>query len=235
MNDFIKDIVYCSITDEIFFDPVTAEDGFNYERWAIEYWLVNNRISPMTGLLMGTNIVPNITIKQIVNKYLELNKDERIDQFIVPLCVIDIVKRGMCDRISLMDVFHINVLRSSNLTNFLNLCNASQIKEFIAKCIPNEKTIDNKTVGHIFCSEGKVDEMKQLVNRGIYYHLKDSFGRTLFHIACKHGNKKMITYLINICDDLDSVDNSGRRPIDEIRDDIIIKMLKDRGITLTLS
>ena len=40
--DFLK----CSITGEIFLDPVIADDGHCYEREALEDWLKINRESP---------------------------------------------------------------------------------------------------------------------------------------------------------------------------------------------
>ena len=38
----------CPITNEIFIDPVIAEDGHTYERKAITDWLQKNSISPLT-------------------------------------------------------------------------------------------------------------------------------------------------------------------------------------------
>jgi hypothetical protein len=39
----------CPITQEIMHDPVTAGDGYTYERGPIENWLGSHNTSPMTG------------------------------------------------------------------------------------------------------------------------------------------------------------------------------------------
>ena len=39
-------------------DPVTAEDGFVYQRSAIEKWLLDHSSSPTTGVKMGHALLP---------------------------------------------------------------------------------------------------------------------------------------------------------------------------------
>lgn len=66
-NDFI-----CPLTLDIMEEPTIAEDGFSYERQHIEDWIqirIKNKqpiISPKTGEEMGINLVPNITLKNII-------------------------------------------------------------------------------------------------------------------------------------------------------------------------
>ena len=52
-------------------DPVLLCDGFNYERTAIEAWLMDHDRSPMTNEPLQTkDVLPNLLVKQIINKLL---------------------------------------------------------------------------------------------------------------------------------------------------------------------
>ena len=44
-------------------DPVFANDGFTYEKVAIEEWLGKNSTSPMTRKEMNTTLTPNQDMK----------------------------------------------------------------------------------------------------------------------------------------------------------------------------
>lgn len=48
-------------------NPVVLEDGFTYERAAIETWLVKHDTSPMTGLtLKSTKLISNANVVQLL-------------------------------------------------------------------------------------------------------------------------------------------------------------------------
>ena len=57
-------------------DPVMAEDGKFYERWAIEEWLGKQRRSPSTGAAMGTRLT---TVTQVRNTIGHLVESGAID------------------------------------------------------------------------------------------------------------------------------------------------------------
>ena len=59
----------CPISHEIMVDPVVAADGHTYEREALARWFhgfVSLPNSPMTGLPMGTRMVPNHAVKSMI-------------------------------------------------------------------------------------------------------------------------------------------------------------------------
>lgn len=60
----------CPLTKEVFTEPVVLDDGYTYERSAIENWLkLGKKTSPMTNIpLANLNLVPNHAIKQIINE-----------------------------------------------------------------------------------------------------------------------------------------------------------------------
>lgn len=67
----IPDEFLCPITRELMREPVTAADGYSYERQAIESWInTKNRSSPMTNLpLLTTLLTPNHTLKMAIGRW----------------------------------------------------------------------------------------------------------------------------------------------------------------------
>lgn len=63
----------CPITHELIFDPVVADDGFVYERVAIEKWLSSNETSPMTAERILKKLLPCAQFKNIVEKLVASN------------------------------------------------------------------------------------------------------------------------------------------------------------------
>jgi len=77
MDDFI-----CPITMEVMIDPVMAPDGSNYERSAIDQWLVSHGSSPKTRQYMSTSqLVPNYTLKEQIQR---LKLSNAINSIVVP-------------------------------------------------------------------------------------------------------------------------------------------------------
>lgn len=57
----------CPITNEVFKDPVVAEDGFTYERTAIEEWFKTKDKSPMTNTTVkNKTLIPNKSLQSII-------------------------------------------------------------------------------------------------------------------------------------------------------------------------
>ncbi|EGD72194.1 hypothetical protein PTSG_00216 [Salpingoeca rosetta] len=65
------DNLCCPITFDLFVDPVVASDGITYERAAIEAWLQDNRMSPLTRCPMSRNLFPNVLVRKLVGEYRE--------------------------------------------------------------------------------------------------------------------------------------------------------------------
>ncbi|XP_076811746.1 WD repeat, SAM and U-box domain-containing protein 1-like [Clavelina lepadiformis] len=66
----------CPISLDIMFDPVTAADGFTYERKEIEAWFKRTgTISPMTGKqLTSDDLHPNQTVRSLIDEFLSKQK-----------------------------------------------------------------------------------------------------------------------------------------------------------------
>ena len=65
------DLYKCPITTCIMTDPVTAEDGYTYERSAILEWFQSKKTSPMTNMAIGTKLILNHSIKSAAMEYME--------------------------------------------------------------------------------------------------------------------------------------------------------------------
>lgn len=64
---FEDQLFTCPITHERMCDPVIAADGHSYERRAIEDWLSNSVISPITGAkLPHLNLIPNRNLRAVI-------------------------------------------------------------------------------------------------------------------------------------------------------------------------
>ncbi len=63
---------FCPISREVMTDPVVAEDGNTYEREQITRWFrIAKRAasSPITQMVIGTTLVPNTTLKKLIQDY----------------------------------------------------------------------------------------------------------------------------------------------------------------------
>ena len=67
----VADEFLCPITQELPVDPVMAEDGKIYERWAIEEWLGKQQRSPSTGTAMGTRLLSATQVRNTVGQLVE--------------------------------------------------------------------------------------------------------------------------------------------------------------------
>ena len=91
-NEFL-----CSITLDLMKDPVTASDGYSYERTAIEAWFRNGKsTSPRTGLaLINTHLIPNIPLRNLIREYQEQTRSEIAPQLTTAVALIDVNNRTL--------------------------------------------------------------------------------------------------------------------------------------------
>ena len=67
----VADEYLCPITQELPIEPVMAEDGKFYERWAIEEWLGKQQRSPSTGVAMGRRLTPVTQVRNTISQLVE--------------------------------------------------------------------------------------------------------------------------------------------------------------------
>lgn len=74
------------ISMRLLVDPVVAQDGFHYQRAALERWVAHcfqeRRYprSPLTNLPMAPWYTPSHTMKSMVHQYIESKRQERDGQ-----------------------------------------------------------------------------------------------------------------------------------------------------------
>ena len=56
----------CLNMQELLKNPVIATDGYTYEKAALQQWLRNHNMSPVTGGFLDIRVVPNRSIKTII-------------------------------------------------------------------------------------------------------------------------------------------------------------------------
>ena len=120
--DNIPDEFICPITLEVMEDPVICNDGYTYERSAIES--ITGNISPMTRQEIDkTNLIPNRALKNCILRY-----NEKLITEITPEPVINIIPEPVINiipeprykiRPSVKHIFYINS-SSLVLSNLLN-------------------------------------------------------------------------------------------------------------------
>lgn len=78
MDFQLPECYICPITREVFYDPVITEDGYTYERYAIEDWFKKHDTSPFTGMKLQTKIlIPNIALKNALQHHFTITNDNR--------------------------------------------------------------------------------------------------------------------------------------------------------------
>jgi hypothetical protein len=62
----------CPIAAEIMDDPVVTGDGQTYERAAVEKWLINSHLSPLTGKRLDHKLlIPNVLVRRQIREFRE--------------------------------------------------------------------------------------------------------------------------------------------------------------------
>ena len=115
--DNIPDEFICPITLEVMKDPVICNDGYTYERSAIES--ITGNISPMTRQEIDkTNLIPNRALKHCILRYNEKLITNITSEHKIEEPIINIIP-GHKIKPLIKHIFYINS-SSSVLSNLLN-------------------------------------------------------------------------------------------------------------------
>ncbi len=69
-KESVPPIFVCPITQEFMRDPCIAEDGYTYEREAIERWAARSDRSPMSNQKMKTlRVIPNHALRSAISEW----------------------------------------------------------------------------------------------------------------------------------------------------------------------
>lgn len=202
----------CPITDQLFLNPVLANDGIYYEKEAIEKWLKVKKTSPMTREKIRT-ITDCKIMKQCVEAFIEMYPENRSEQYKEDLKehqdfleeVDQLIDDKDYDELLKYTNFDIHELNTYEL--FLRCENILVLKHIIDHAIDLEECIDG-------CYEDDPTKLIHVIN----YQLNNPYGdwekeltpeRLLF-------NEEIMLYLVEKGAELDSIDQYGEYPIHEI-------------------
>ena len=163
--------IICPITHQIFYNPVTIDDGYTYEKQAIEKWLENNKTSPMTkDKITIINFKVNIVIKNIIENYLLENPDKKEEQF----------KEYIVKNNFVWD-------------NFKNLTIIKQ-KEYLDNCIDLEQYNDGFKPIHFICKYSTPEMIKYIIDKNVDLECKINNGWKPIHFICRYQTSDIISY-----------------------------------------
>jgi len=231
IHDFI-----CPITKQLFNNPVLLNDGFFYEKDAIDEWLIDSNISPMTGKQLNHKYYNecfwfNKLLKQMINDKPELKKEQYIisinlnfinktlDEIYVSLQENNI---SMCE-ININFNIITKLFRNNNLVKYL-IDNAIGIK--------NTK---NMKLIHYICRYSTPELIEYIIDKGIDLECRTNNEWYPIHFICKHSTPELIKYIIDKSVNIECTTKNRWKPIHFIcrySTPELIKYIIDKGVDL---
>lgn len=128
--DHLLERCICPISTEIFKDPVVACDGHTYERQYIEDWLKIKKISPVSNIPMNDTLVPNYSLRSLIEEMLSLCNDEFDDNAINSDLSRWLRSIGLKNSKSLLEVM--GILNQNKINTCEELCkHVSMIRDIV--------------------------------------------------------------------------------------------------------
>lgn len=228
----------CPITQEIFKDPVVADDQIIYERDAIEDWLLKNNISPitrhrMTNILISTNFIKNL-VNIALCKYPELKELQYKISDIERIKVF--MNTGRYDNIKKYKDFDLLSLRKNDVIN--TLVDKKQIdvlKYILDNATSLEDTIEKRKIIHVLTRHGSDVLTKYLIDKNVDLECEEEYKWRPIHFVCRYLSEDVIKYIIDKGVNLECETNEGWRPIHFIcrySTTNMIKYIIDKGVNL---
>lgn len=219
MEESIKNAFSCPITKLIMYDPVAADDGHIYERSAIQSWFDSKGcIDPHNFKLISGRFIPLVSLKEVIENYLDRFPEERMNQF-------QIVKNHKDNRLEVYTAFindDYNKLLLYTKFNFKFLITTPEdyifFKNFFRKCS------NNNFLKYV------IDNTENLED--VFYE-----GLSLIHFVCMYANPEIIKYLVGKDINAESCTNFKTQPIHylcmnrEVALDIV-KLFVEKGANL---
>jgi ankyrin repeat protein len=233
----------CPLSNEIFLDPVMADDGHLYERQMISTWLSNNNISPITRNEMSDNLKDCYVIKNILNTILTKHPTLKESQYKldnsfqsnIPI-IQNYIDNNRFDKLLDYVDYDMQYLVTNNLLDILEKCDNKVAKHIIDNCI-NFDFIDNRGYSAILwiAEIGNDEIIKHVIDKGLHLDYIDATGWSILHHLCLRGLTESIKYAINKGVPLEKENNNGWRPIHaacHYCNEDTIKLLISKGVNL---
>jgi len=207
-SDFV-----CPITRHLFWEPALAEDTHYYERTSIEEWLLNNSISPLTGLQIGKTLrkchIFNLALKLFFEKNpaeLSNRYDPRLNHTDFGEEVSEIIADGEFEKLYDYKNFDLETLFEYDedcpivgLIDNENGCTDSKIIEYVIDNIIDINRInkDGHSLMHYAAECATPKTIKYLLNKNMDLNLVTKGGMTVLHLACTNTDADVAMLMLD--------------------------------------
>ncbi len=199
----IPDHYCCPITLQVMREPVLADDGYSYEKEAIESWVTKSSgSSPITRQKIGLDTLRiNRVLKQeidnFVEKHIDLLLDEKGDEFYLP----EAWKQDCRDAIVSGDTstFQSYLRKDPRLGLVVIAYEPEETLTAFERPLPVDTSTANRIREKIGGYTDDLDEARQDVSPII----REGTQRTAFHLLCESGTfEQMSAHVKWLCDTL---------------------------------
>lgn len=207
--------ITCPLSHEIFFEPVIGPGGFTYERDLIEVWLEQKGKCPIThSKVKKWKLIPNISMKTLVNDVLENNPDLKDDVYL-PLYRFEIVKNimteGNYNKLKNYKKYKLTKLFKRDQLRVLRKCDNDIIKHIIDHS--NEYEKGTYKAIHNICKYTNPEIIKHLVEKGVNLESTTKSLKRPIHYVCINQDLEAFNILVEKGVDIHCKDKDGFQSI----------------------
>ncbi len=214
-HEYSHEELRCPITHEIFLDPVVCEDGFVYERYAIENWFKKRLTSPLTNReIVNTNTFPVFYVKKMIDDILAKDPQLKKEQYKFVATHLDNTKE--VDR-SIQNRKYRELLRYTQYSLTVLFNNRDYFEDFMMQCtdlsvfkhvlencndIVNARCRNDFSILHFVCRHIidpilRFTLIKMIVEKKVDVNAQTRYKYTALHyLATYSANLNEIKYLI---------------------------------------
>jgi len=212
----------CPLSNEIFLDPVMADDGHLYERQMISTWLSNNDISPITRKEMSDTLRDCYVIKNLITHILLKNPQLKDSQYKIDNTFrsnIPIIENYLANNRfdKLLDYIEYDMqylFEHRMLINILEHGNDKISKHIFNGCTNiNFSDGNGNSVVIDICEYGSDELIRHVIGNGVNLNWKDRAGWSILHYLCLRGLTESIRYVLDKGVSLEEENIHGWRPI----------------------
>jgi len=207
-----RDYLICPITNLIFREPVKASDGHTYEREAIEEWFAQNNTSPMSGNVIGKNLLADFSMNSLVENFIQKNPHEEENRYAQPKNYFDapdevkikFVQKKYKDLLKYRNFNLLDMIdEDQNIMKAVSMVPKLDIFKYIYQNSINKNEQDKmgNYLIHYVVSNSPLSFVQYLYSQGVNLNITTkNYNYTPLHLAIQNPNDKndqIVLFLIN--------------------------------------
>ena len=203
MNSLLINDLYvfkCPITHEFYYEPVLY-DGYFFEKDALEQWLNENNIHPLTGLQIKHKIYSEcVWFNNLLKEFYEKNPEYLNEQYKEDFNEEKIYELFNENQIDDLFKYLINMkdqIKITNCDNYMKLLKNNKITKYF---IDNNINCDNNSDWHLIhfiCRCSTPEMIKYIIDKGGDLECSTTSGWRPLHFICNYSTPEMIKYIID--------------------------------------